>query len=158
VALSFKPDIFVGQAFPHFAYTSLLFRKPFVIFEDTENSKLLQKIVNPFASTIITPNSFQNDLGKKHIRVKSSFELAYLRENWFTPNPKVLKSLNLVRDEIFTLVRFVSWTANHDIGHKGISDENKKMFVSKFLKFGKVFISSEGELPIELRKYSISIK
>jgi len=158
ISLAFKPDILVGQALPHFAYTSFFIRKPYIIFEDTENSRLLQKIVNPFAKVIITPSSFQNNLGKRQIKVNGSFELAYLRNNWFVPDQEVLKTLDLKLNDVFAIIRFVSWTANHDVGHKGISTENKIKLVNNFLKFGKVFISSEAELPDELEKYRVNFK
>ena len=155
LSLKFKADIFIGQALPHFAYTSFLLRKKYVIFEDTENSRLLQKIVNPFASSIVVPNSFKNNLGKKQITVKGSYELVYLGSNWFVPDPKVISSINIMPGEKYSIIRFVSWTANHDIGHKGISNENKELLVKEFEKFGKVFISSETELSPYLEKYRV---
>ena len=53
-------------------------------------------------------------------------------------------------------MRFVSWTANHDIGHSGVSPVNKIKAVKKFLNYGKVFVSSESELPSEIDKYRIN--
>lgn len=157
ISLKFKPDIFIGQASPHLAYTSFIQRKPYIIFEDTESSSLLQMIVNPFANSIVTPSSFRNDLGKKQIRINGSFELAYLSQNWFKPDTSVFKKLKLEIDEIFTIVRFVGWTASHDVGHTGISKDNKTKLIKNFLKFGKVFITSETDLPAELEDYRIKI-
>ncbi|MCH7964122.1 MAG: DUF354 domain-containing protein [Bacteroidetes bacterium] len=153
ISLKFKPDIFIGQAIPHLAYTSYIIRKPFIVFEDTESSSLLQKIVNPFANSIVTPTSFRKDLGKKQISIRGGFELAYLGPKCFSPDPDVLRQLGLSEGEKFVILRFVSWNANHDIGHKGISDSNKIKVVNIFKKYAKVFISSEGPLPEELESY-----
>jgi uncharacterized protein len=156
ISINFKPDIFVGQAIPHFAFVSYLLRKNFIIFEDTESSKHLQRIVNPFASAIITPKSYrEND--NHQIRINGGFELAYLHPNCFTPSLEVLENLGVSIDEKFVIIRFVSWNANHDVGHNGIIEKNKILAVKEFSKFAKVFISSEGTLPAELESYRFSL-
>lgn len=153
-----KPDIFIGQAIPHLAYTSFLLHKPYIIFEDTENAKYPHLLANPFASAIVTPVFFLKDFGYKQIKINGSFEYAYLGKEWFTPDGTVLKKYGLSKNDLFSVIRFVSWTANHDIGHKGLSSENKVQAVKKFVNFGKVLISSELELPRQLEQYKIEIE
>jgi hypothetical protein len=157
ISIAFNPDIYISQALPHFAYSSFLLRKKYIIFEDTENSRWLQKIVNPFAKSIITPKCFQNNLGPKQIKINGSFELAYLSMNSFKPDVKILKKAGINKDEKYAIIRFVDWKAHHDIGHSGLSLSNKIKAVKEFSKFGKVFISSEAKLPKELKKYEIKI-
>ena len=53
------------------------------------------------------------------------------------------------------LLRFVSWSASHDVGQHGI--RNKIDLVKKLEKYGRVFISSEETLPSELREYSLKL-
>jgi hypothetical protein len=84
-------------------------------------------------------------------------ELTYLHPKRFSPDPKVLKKLDLKPKERFTIIRFVSWGASHDIGHKGLSMELKVKAVKEFEKHGKVFISSERPLPKELERYRYSL-
>ena len=152
-----KIDLFIGQALVHFGISSFLLRKKFIIFEDTENAILPQFLSNRFADTIITPQCFSKEFGSKQIKVNSTFELAYLRYNWFKPNEQVLKKNNLSKNDVFIIVRFVQWTANHDIGYTGISIQNKIKLLNEFSKFGKVLLSSESELPKELKKYQVNI-
>lgn len=155
-AYRFKPDIYIGQAIPHLAFTSLLFRKPFIIFEDTESSVYLQKITNPFASAIVTPSSYYKTTNKQ-LKINGGFELAYLHKKHFLPNPSVLSSLGVTKDDKYIIIRFVSWNANHDMGHAGITDENKIKAVKEFSALAKVFISSEASIPKELQQYSFSL-
>ena len=68
-----------------------------------------------------------------------------------------LSELNLKKGEKFTICRFVSWEANHDYGHSGLSTKNKITAVKEFSKYGKVFITSENELPEELKQYQIKL-
>ena len=84
-------------------------------------------------------------------------ELSYLHPNYFKPNKDILNHLKLGVNDRFTFIRFVSWKANHDVGHNGISIENKFLAVKEFEKYGKVFISSEELLPSKFDKYLIKI-
>jgi Uncharacterized protein conserved in archaea len=84
-------------------------------------------------------------------------ELCYLHPNYFTPDPSILDLLQLKRDEKYIIIRFVSWNASHDVGHSGLSLEMKHKAVKELSKYAKVFISSEGELPDDLKQYQIKI-
>lgn len=57
----------------------------------------------------------------------------------------------------YIILRFVSWSASHDIGHKGISYRMKIKAVEEFSKYARVFISSESNLPDELQPYKINL-
>ena len=156
IAHEFKPDIFIGQALPHFAHVSALLKKPFIVFEDTEHVQNLHKIVLPFTSAIVTSESFKIDFGKKQVRFNGYFELAYLHPDHFRPDPSVLCNLNLRQDDVFIILRFVSWNAIHDVGQKRLSFEMKLKLVKELEKYGKVFISSETALPDEFENYRIT--
>ena len=153
----FKPDIFLSFTSPYAAHVSKIIGKPHISFDDTEHAKLGILFFAPFTESILTPKCFTKDFGKKHIRFDGYMELCYLHPNYFKPDQSILKLLNVQRDEKYVVLRFVSWKANHDIGHNGLSLENKILAVKEFSKFAKVFISSEGKLPETLEKYRINI-
>jgi len=155
-ALSFKPDIFLSFASPYAAQVSWLLRKPHVAFTDTEHAKLGNYAFMPFSSTIVTPNTFLDDLGKKHIKFNGFMEQCYLDKKYFTPSD-VSELLKLEKNEKYIILRFVSWGASHDIGHSGLSDKSKIEIVNKLSKKYRVFISSESELPKEFLKYKLNI-
>lgn len=155
ISLKFKPDFFIGRASPMMAINSFVFRKPHIIFEDTETSTFCLNIAKIFSTLIITSYSFKKDLGKKHIRINSCKELFYLHPKYFQPDPDVLTELNLKPSERFIIIRFVAWTAHHDIGQHGIQD--RIGLVKSLEKYGRVLISSEGSLPKEFEQYLIRI-
>lgn len=157
IALEFRPDILMGQALPHLAHVSALLKKPFIVFEDTEHVKNLHKIVLPFTSAIVTSDCFKTDFGKKQVRFNGYFELAYLHPDHFRPDPSVLSNLDLSKDDVFIILRFVSWNAIHDVGQKRLSFEMKLKLVRELEKYGKVFISSETELSDEFEPYRIKV-
>ena len=157
IALEFRPDIFIGQALPHFAHVSALLKKPFIVFEDTEHVENLHKIVLPFTSAIVTSDCFGTDFGKKQVRFNGYFELAYLHPNHFRPDPSVLSKMNLSKGDVFFILRFVSWNAIHDVGQKRLSFEMKLKLIKELEKYGKVFISSETALPEDFEAYRITV-
>jgi predicted glycosyltransferase len=156
-ALSFKPDILVGFSGTHISHVAWLMGRPSIVFDDTEHAKLAHASYRPFATHIITPSCFKKDMGEKQLRFNSYMELCALHPNYFESDGSIRKLLNLAEGEKYIILRFVLWSASHDIGHQGLSLETKKKVVKELVKYAKVFISSEGELPDDLKQYQIKI-
>ncbi|MEE4198460.1 MAG: DUF354 domain-containing protein [Bacteroidales bacterium] len=158
VSLKFKPDIYLSFSSPYAAQVSFLFKKPHIALNDTEHTDLMHsKFTYPFTKYILTPKTYQNDLGKKQIRFNNVADGFYLHEKYFTPNPDSLLQLKLKKDERFAIVRFVSWNAHHDYGQSGLSIQTKRALIVLLQKKYKVFISSEDDLDKEFEKYQINI-
>lgn len=155
IARKFKPDVLTGILNPCVAHVSWIMRKKSIIFNDTEHAAFAQKITYPFSDVICTPSCFNKPIGKKQVKYDGYHELAYLHPKHFTPNPEVLTELGLKEGDRFSILRFVSWGASHDIGHYGI--QNKLEFVRELEKYGPVLITSEGKIDKELEKYRIKV-
>lgn len=158
IAKRFKADLLVGKASPTLAFTSTLRRKPYILFTDSENAKLLWTLIKKHVSTFVSPSCYEKSFGTSHIRFDGFLELAYLHKNYYKPNPKIASDLGIKENEKYVVIRFVSWNAHHDIGQGGFSVEDKKEIVKELSKHATVFISSEGELPDDLRKYQLKIE
>lgn len=148
----FYPDIVVSRNSIHATLICKLLKIKHIGLADTENSMIFSKYID----VLLTSTSFRLNIGEKQLRFYGNIELFYLHPNRFTPS-NVDELLGVKKDEKYTLVRFVSWDAHHDLGHKGLSFENKLKAVKTFAEHGKVFISSEKELPEEFLKYKINI-
>ncbi|MFO7526788.1 MAG: DUF354 domain-containing protein [Ignavibacteriaceae bacterium] len=157
LARKFNPNVFLSFASPYAAQVSRFFRKPHISFNDTEHAKLGHLLYFPFTDVVLTPKAFFKNLGEKHIKFNGFMELCYLHPKYFIPNEMILSDLGIARDETFSLLRFVSWEASHDFGKLRISIDFKIKLVNELLKFGKVLISAEGDLPPELEEYRIRI-
>lgn len=155
--LSKKPDYVLSFGSTPCAISAFLLRIPHIAFGDSEHAKLNRKLYLPFTDFVGTPYCFYEDLGEKQFRFNGYMELFYLHKNRFKPNKDVLKEIGVKVDENFVFIRFVSWGAFHDIGQEGLSNDNKIKLVKKISKIARIFISSEGELPEELKSYQISI-
>ncbi|WP_440951249.1 DUF354 domain-containing protein [Methanosphaerula subterraneus] len=151
----FKPDLTISQMDPSLAFASKLMGVPYICTADTEHATASIFGALPFTDTVLTPSCFRRRVGSKQIFYNGYKELAYLHPHYFTPDPTVLTELDLSPDDWFIIVRFVSWKASHDVGQHGIRD--KIRLVKKLEAYGRVLITSEGEMPEELRPYQVHI-
>lgn len=156
-ALKYKPDLFFSFMSPYASHIAKLTNKPHIAFDDTEHAKFGKLLYEPFTDLICTPVSYRYRINKVHVKFNSYMELSYLHPSVFKPSRNILNELGIEKNEKYTIIRFVAWNANHDRGHSGISNSNKINAVNQFLKFGKVFITSEVELPNELKDYELKI-
>jgi len=156
VSLVFKPDIYLSHGSTIAGFASFIMRKPHLAFEDTFNMEQVIPCML-FTDVVLTGDYPHPSLGKKEIKYPGYHELAYLHPNVFTPDESVLDILGVKKGEKYAIVRFVAWKASHDIGHSGISYENKIKLVNTLSKHLRVFISSESELPEELKKFQINV-
>jgi hypothetical protein len=152
-----KIEIMLNIGGTFIVHPGLLLGIPTIVFSDTEHAKISNSITYPFATKICTPNCYFADLGKKQVKYDGYHELAYLHPNRFNPDESVLSELGIEKTDRFFIVRFVSWGASHDKGQWGFSLEQKKELVTKLSKYGRVLISSEGDLSDEFIKYKFSL-
>lgn len=156
-AIQFKPNIIVSFGTPYPAISSKLLGIPHISFYDSEHAKMHQLLTNPFSKTILNPSCYKLRLGEKQILFKSYMELCYLHPSRFIPDSSIYELLKLKKNKKYFIVRFVSWNAIHDVGQKGFDFKQKIELIEKLSEYGTVFISSEGELPENLKKHKILI-
>jgi len=154
--LKLKPDILLSHGSMYAAFTAFFIRKPHISFEDTFNFEQV-RLYKPFTTAILTGTYDHPLKSKKVVRYPGYHELAYLHPNRFMPDNQVLIDLGIEEGEKYVIIRFVAWSASHDIGHKGMSYGNKTKAINTFSKYARVFISSETPLPAELQPYSFPL-
>lgn len=157
IVRSFKPNLIVSKASPYATIIGRIFGIKTVVFPDSEIVKLTNKFVAPHSDVVITPKTFKVDFGQKHRFINGFFEDCYLHPSVFTPNAAVLDTLGLKPGQPYFILRFIGWTANHDLNNFGFSAEEKEKLVAQLEPHGRVFISSEAALPENLEKYRIKI-
>lgn len=156
ISLKFKPDLYLSHGSVPAAWVSFLLRKKYIAFEDTGNMEQI-RLYKPFADAILTTKSFKKDFGKVHVRYNGYHEIAYLHPAYFSPNSKIFNFLGIDENTPYFILRFISWSASHDIGQGGLNLEMKRKIVGLLKKHGKVFISSEAKLPEDLKSFQIKI-
>ncbi len=156
IARKFKPDLFLSHGSMYMALATFFCRKPAITLDDTGNKEQV-RLWKPFSKFIITGVCYQHTLGKKQIRYNGYHELAYLHPAYFTPDKKEFESLKIAPCEKIIFVRFIARNASHDFGVSALSHSRKIDIINKLSAHGKVFISSETDLPNELKKFELTL-
>jgi len=155
-AVRFKPDLLLSHGSIYAAHTAFMLGKKHLSLEDSGNMEQIL-LYRPFTETILTPEVLVEQLGPKQVRYNGYHEIAYLHPKYFSPNIRAYEWLGLETGTPYAIVRFVSWNATHDVGHKGLTDTDKIKLVKKLSETKKVFISSEADLPPELEQHKIRL-
>ncbi len=101
----------------------------------------------PFAHFLTSPDCLPEYWGNRHWRYKGYKQSAYLHPDHFMPDPAVRNELGVSADERFFIVRFVAMNASHDAGESGMPFDAKRAVIERLQKYGRVFLSTEGETP-----------
>lgn len=153
----FRPNVMAAIGGTFIGFVGWLARTPCVVFTDTESATLSNAITFPFATRICTPKSYARADHPRQIRYRGYHSCAYLHPQVFQPNRAFLDPLGLSADEPYSIVRFVSWEASHDLGRAGLSLADKLVIVEQLAACGRVFVSTEGPMPASLERYRLPL-
>lgn len=154
-----KINIVISRTDPYTSLASWVLRIKYINLDDTEHAakSIKQKPFALMANDILLPNCFYYKIRKDQMYFPGNIELFYLHSNRYKPK-EPWNLLDIKPNTKYTLVRFVKWDAYHDVNLlAGFSLENKIELVNRLTKHCKVFISSEEELPENLKQYQIKI-
>jgi predicted glycosyltransferase len=154
----FKPDLFLSFASPYAAQTAWLIHRPHIVLDDTEHAKYGHMFYKPFSTILLNPICFYKKFGKKQVFFNSYMEYCYLHPTYFKPNQEIYSYLGIPDRGKYVILRFVSWHANHDIGHSGLNNVTKLELINLLSNRYRVFVSSEGnQNDVIINKYLIKI-
>ncbi len=122
-----------------------------LVFTDTEDATLSNRIAFPFADAIWTPEFFLKPLGRKHHRYTGLHELAYLQDFDFAAAARTRAEMGLPAEYFF--LRIVANDALHDRSIQGLRVEDLRALIASLRACGDVFLSSESPLPADLEPY-----
>jgi predicted glycosyltransferase len=158
VARRWRPDVMASIAGISTALVGFLTRIRNLVFYDTENATLSNLLSYPFATEVITPDCYRRRVLGRHVTYAGYHELAYLHPNRFRPDPSLLEAAGVDPEEPYSVVRFVSWRALHDVGKGGgISAVGRQRLLQVLSERGRVFVTSEDRLPEKLADFEIPV-
>ncbi|MDF1535686.1 MAG: DUF354 domain-containing protein [bacterium] len=153
-----KPSVLGSIGGISTAQVGFMTRTRNLIFYDTENATVSNRLSYPFATEVVTPDCYRGWVPEgKHVPYAGYHELAYLHPDRFAPDPGILSTHGVDPQEPFTVVRFVSWKAMHDVKARGYSPEDKLLLARTLQEHGKVYITSEAALPEQFEKYRLPL-
>ena len=148
---AFKPDVILTRS-PAGVHAGRLTRTP--VLYDTDDGHVagfLYYVAGPLANIIASPTATEKNYGKQHRRYQGYKELFYLHPARFTPDPTIRRELGLDDDEPFHVLRLTAFTASHDVSEAGMNRAQIDQVIERLSATGRVLISSEQELPADLR-------
>ncbi|MDD3724418.1 MAG: DUF354 domain-containing protein, partial [Bacteroidales bacterium] len=144
-----------GIVLPHLS--KVLKMKSFVFDDDDDDAEpLVVKYGHPFSDIVFTPSPIKRRT-KHAVYYNGCHELTYLHPNNFQADSTVLTKAGIKNGECFFIMRFVAFKGHHDIGHGGISLEQKRRLVKLLSEYGRVVITSEREIEPEFEQYRIPV-
>ena len=143
-ALAFRPQLMLSAHSVAITHVGWLLQIPRLVHEDTEFGTIQQRLYMPFATKVLTTESYFLDWGPKQLRIPSLEPLAYLHPRYFTPNPDRLQPYGLEPGK-FAVLRLIAWRALHDRGLKGLTGADVRSALGRLRAMGydKVVLSSE---------------
>jgi predicted glycosyltransferase len=155
VVSGWRPDVMAAIGGIFIAHAGLLSRARSLVFYDTENARLQNALTYPFASRVIVPRCYAAWTPRRRtLRYAGYQELSYLRPPYFSADRAIAVANGLSADRPTYLLRLVSWNASHDIGERGLSWDAVRRVCARLGAAARVVISSEAELPADLRSYA----
>jgi len=152
-----RPDILTSIGGISTAQVGFLTQTRNLIFYDTENAFISNLLSYPFATEVITPDCYRGKVLGRHVTYPGYHELAYLHPKRFTLAKEALTGHGVDTDEPYSVVRFVSWKALHDVKARGFTQEEKIELIKTLKEYGKVYITSESCLLEEFEHYRLPI-
>ena len=153
-----KPDLLIGSD-GVLAYAGTLCRVPsFEWFEDdVDIIKLYARMFFSLYTNVVSPRVCNaGNWEYKQITYDGYQKLAYLHPRYFTPDKSVVGRYFSVEEPYF-LLRFASLTAHHDQGVAGFTTEVAQHVIDLLLPHGRVYITSEKQLPEQFEQYRLKI-
>lgn len=153
-----KPDILIGTSI-EIAHAGTLLGIPSINVEedDADVIPLHAQFGYRFSTVVYTPRVCNNGKWeKKSVKYEGYHELGYLHPNVFEADKNVVKKY-FNPDEPYFLLRFVSLSAHHDAGIKGINTEIAQNLIKILEPHGKIYITSERPLETQFEKYRLQI-
>ena len=146
-------SVVVGLAARLTGATSVVFSE-----DDSDVVPLFGRLAYPTAHHIVTPQCLAHDRpGPKRLTYPSFEEFAYLHPSRYQPDPGVRDLLGVAPNERYFVIRHVAMKAHHDIGHRGLSDDQLRHVVAKLQACGRVFITFESRVPDDLGELTLDV-
>ena len=156
-----KIDLTTGWG-TYSTFTARLLKVPDITFNDSECTTnaaryAMLNLTYQFTDVFVTPSSFRQELGLKHLKVGSYKELAYLHPNYYAPDPSVFDLLGISRSHDYSVLRFNAFDCAHDFSVRGLTDADKIALVRELSAYGVVFILSESDVPDQIREHVLNV-
>ncbi|WP_135854175.1 DUF354 domain-containing protein [Halorussus salinus] len=139
----FDPDCVFGRG-SFAALAGTVARAPVVLVDDSETTDLDHAVAVPLADAVLTPHTFEKDLGESHYEFRGFKECAYLHPDEYQRQSDIRDELGVGPDEEFAIVRLNAFGSHHDVGQAGFTPAKRRELIERLAERATVFVSDEG--------------
>lgn len=156
IARHYRPLALVGKTVS-LTHVGWLLNIPTILINDDSAAANPQYkyLACPFASRIVTAECLGEDYGPRQRTYSGLMELAYLHPRVFEPDPDIRRELGVASQEKLFLIRKAAFSAYHDVGGRGLSDQLLDEVIERLEAHGRVFIVSEEPLAGRCSTYKL---
>ncbi len=154
IARRFRFQIMVARVGAEIGVVGRILGVRAISFDENEYATLQLAFCRRLAHVVCTGMGYEKSLGAKQIRFNALPQLVYTHPARFTPNIADLKVNGFDPAEPYVVLRLSAWKALHDIGYRGVSEEDALALVKRLSKHARVIVSRPGGLPASLHRYS----
>lgn len=157
LARRFRPQIMLARVGAEIGIAGRLLGIPAISFDENEYARAQLLISTALAHRVCTGMGYEKPLGPKQVRFRSLPQLVYTHPAHFTPDPGALRAAGVEPDEPYVVLRLSEWTALHDIGHRGMSDEQALEVARALGPHARVVASRPAGLSPALAPYAHNV-
>jgi len=157
LARRFRPQIMLARVGAEIGIVGRLLGIPAVSFDENEYARAQLLISTALAHRVCTGMGYERPLGPKQVRFNAPPQLVYTHPAQFTPDPEALRAAGVEPAEPYVVLRLSEWTALHDIGHRGMSDEQALTLARALGRHARVLASRPAGLSPVLAPYGHSV-
>ena len=159
IAVSRHIDIATGTSMT-IPIVSKFCRMKSINMDDDDDEVQMQSVrfSHPFSDIRLTPAALKGHRRSPHaVFYNGTHELAYLHPNRFKPDPEVLHHAGLQAGERFFILRLVAFSAYHDGGEHGLSNNQLHNLIDILKPHGRIIITSEKKLHEDFEQYRLPV-
>jgi predicted glycosyltransferase len=150
----FRPQIMVARVGAEVGLTGRILGIPAISYDENERAGLQFLASVTLAHRVCTGMGYEQSLGPKQLTFNSLPQLVYTHPARFTPDPQALRDAGIEPSAPYVVLRMAEWTALHDIGHRGMSDEQVLELAGALSRHGRVLASRPAGLSPALAPYA----
>ena len=153
LARAFRPHVMVARVGAEIGLVGRLLGIPSVSFDENEYASVQLAVTRLLATALCTGMGYEKALGAKQRRFNAPPQLAYTHPARFSPSTAGLRFDGFDPRRPYVVLRLSDWNALHDVGRRGMSEEDALRLAERLSPCARVLMTRRGGLPPRLRRY-----
>jgi hypothetical protein len=157
LARNFRPHVMVARVGAEIGLVGRMLRIPAISFDENEYASVQLTATRVLAHVLCTGMGYEKPLGKKQRRFHALPQFTYTHPARFSPSMAGLQFDGFDPTRPYVVLRLGAWSALHDIGKRGMSEEDALRLVEHLSPHARVLVSRADGLPPRLRPYGHNV-